>query len=1242
MARRTTTPDLPDDFEEHILDTDIKQEMESSFLEYAYSVIYSRALPDARDGLKPVQRRILYTMNDMGLRPDRGHVKSARVVGEVMGRLHPHGDGAIYDAMVRLAQSWSMRVPFIDGHGNFGSPDDSPAAMRYCLTGDTRVRLPDGGSVRIDDLVGLSADGEADVDFEVLDKDGKAVRVSRVFHSGVHPVKRLVTTSGHAVRGSHNHPVLCLVPVAGVPVFQWLRLDEITPGTVVCLARNAWTTAIPMAQEMMLGTLLGGWVSEGFTSEGRAGFNNTDQEYFQYVLDAYDALVGGRRYVYERTLKRSGRTIHELDVHNLDHLRESPLAPMIGAKAREKRVPEIVWQGGPGLKRAFLMALFEGDGGVHSVGSNSITIQYSTYSEQLADDLQEMLLEFGIHSARCHYRKGEHRLVISGLHQMHAFAERVGFLTEKQQKLQSLLRGQPRYRHRLSGDRAPYVADYVRSTMGPGRGTGKSWLLKHNFDRMERWQADRSLLVTKFKDPETLAVVSEVMDSGYRFVEVAAVEDQAPEPVYSVKVDTEDHSFLAGGFVNHNTEARMAPAAVSMTASIDEDTVDFKPNYDSREYEPTVLPAAIPNLVVNGTTGIAVGMATNMAPHNLVEVVQALRHLIKHPKATIDDLMRFVPGPDLPTGGKIVGLDGIRDAYETGRGSFRMRATVRIEPVGRRKGIVVTELPYGVGTEKVIERIKTLVQGKKLQGIADMKDLTDRAHGLRLVIEVKNGFHPEAILEQLYRQTPMEDSFGINNVALVDGQPRTLGLKELLRVFLDHRFEVVRRRSAFRRAKKADRLHLVDGLLVALLDIDEVIELIRTSDDAGAARGRLMSVFDLSTLQADYILEMQLRRLTRFSKIELEKEQDALRREIEELDAILNDEALRWRVVSDELAEVAKTYGTPRRTVLLESAGTSVTAAAVPLEVADDPCYAFLSSSGLLARSGTDEPVGSGGGRTNHDVVVSVVATTARSEIGVLTSRGRLVKLGVLDLPVIPASANDPNLQGGLPVSEVLSLETGERALALCTLATDGPGLALGTAQGIVKRVNPEVLGRDEWEVVRLADGDEVVGAVELATGSETLCFITSDAQLLHFGADAVRPQGRTGGGIAGVRLAASQRAVFFGAFDPTDAVVVTASGSSTALPGTEPGLVKVAPFTEYPAKGRATGGVRCHRFLKGEDTLVLAWAGPGPARAAAASGAPVELPEPTGRRDGSGTPASQPIAACAGPVAVRLPGVRG
>ena len=812
MARRTTTL-MDEDFDENIIDIDVGDEMRASFLEYAYSVIYSRALPDARDGLKPVQRRILYSMYDMGLRPDRGHVKSSRVVGEAMGRFHPHGDSAIYDALVRLAQDWSMRLPTVDGHGNFGSPDDSPAAMRY-------------------------------------------------------------------------------------------------------------------------------------------------------------------------------------------------------------------------------------------------------------------------------------------------------------------------------------------------------------------------------------------------------------------------------------TECRMAPAAVAMTASIDEDTVDFRPNYDGREIEPSVLPAAIPHLVVNGGTGIAVGMATNLAPHNLAEVIQALRHLIKHPGATLDSLMRFIPGPDLPTGGKIIGLDGIRDAYETGRGSFKMRATARIESITpRRKGIVVTELPYGVGTERVSERIRQLVQSKKLQGISDLKDLTDREHGLRLVIELKNGFHPEAILEQLYKSTPLEENFGINAVALVDGQPKTLGLKDMLQVFLEHRFEVVRRRSAYRRGKAADRLHLVEGLLLAIIDIDEVIQLIRGSDNAEQARERLMQVFDLTEIQTNYILDMPLRRLTKFSKIELEKESEDLNRTIEELDAILNDEAMLHKVVSDELAEVAKTYATPRRTILLESAGATAKAAATPLEIADDPVFVLLSSSGLIARTTNRDPLGTGGPRANHDVITSVVPATARGELGVLTNLGRVHRIGVLDLPTLPGTANHPNLSGGVPVGEFLQLDPGERVLALSTLSEDSPGLALGTKHGVVKRVNPDIPSKDVWEVITLKEGDEVVGGSQLQTGDEELCFISSDAQLLHFDASAVRPQGRSGAGIAGIRLSAGATVTAFCVLGGPDSVVVTVSGSSAALAGTDAGSVKVTAFSEYPAKGRATGGVRCHRMLKGEDALLFAWAGASPAVAGSASGTPIELPAADGRRDGSGSPGSQPISACSASV---------
>jgi DNA gyrase subunit A len=648
------------------------------------------------------------------------------------------------------------------------------------------------------------------------------------------------------------------------------------------------------------------------------------------------------------------------------------------------------------------------------------------------------------------------------------------------------------------------------------------------------------------------------------------------------------------------------------------------------------LPAAFPNLLVNGSSGIAVGMATNMPPHNLGEVIAAARHLIRYPNADLDALMRHVPGPDLPTGGRIVGLAGIRDAYETGRGTFKIRATVSVETVtARRKGLVVTELPFAVGPEKVIAKIKDLVGAKKIQGIADVKDLTDREHGLRLVIEIKNGFVPEAVLEQLYKLTPMEESFGINNVALVDGQPLTLGLKELLEVYLDHRFDVVRRRSEYRRGKKRDRLHLVEGLLTALVDIDEVIRLIRSSENSAQAKQRLMERFSLSEVQTQYILDTPLRRLTKYDRIELEAEKDRLTAEIEELTRILESDAELRKLVSAELATVAKKFATPRRTLLLEAGDTP--AAAVPLQVADDPCRVLLSSTGLLARTANGDPFpqDTDGKRHKHDVIVSAVPATARGEVGVVTSAGRLLRVNVVDLPQLPETASAPNLSGGAPLAEFVSLEDDETVVCLTTLDESSPGLALGTEQGVVKRVVPDYpANKDELEVITLKEGDRIVGAAELRTGDEDLVFITDDAQLLRYQASQVRPQGRPAGGMAGVKLAEGARVISFTAVDPAaDAVVLTVAGSRGTLDDSVQTTAKLTPFDQYPRKGRATGGVRCQRFLKGEDCLSFAWAGPVPAKAAQKNGNPAELPEIDPRRDGSGVSLPKTVAVVAGPV---------
>ena len=894
--RKTAQPAFdPRTVKEHIVETPLNEEMSKSFLEYAYSVIYARALPDARDGMKPVQRRIVYQMGQMNLNPDRPYMKSARVVGEVMGKLHPHGDSAIYEAMVRLAQPFAMRLPLVDGHGNFGSLDDGPAASRY-------------------------------------------------------------------------------------------------------------------------------------------------------------------------------------------------------------------------------------------------------------------------------------------------------------------------------------------------------------------------------------------------------------------------------------TEARLAPAALGMNANIDEDTVDFAPNYDNKLKEPTVLPAAIPNLLVNGGSGIAVGMATNMATHNLGEVINAAKHLMAHPDATLEELMRYVPGPDWPGGGIIIGRDGIREAYASGRGTLTTRSATHIENVtARKKAIVVTELPFMVGPERVLERISEGVKNRKLEGISGAIDLTDRHNGTRIVIEIKTGFDPNAVLVQLFKHTPLQDNFTMNNVALVDGRPHTMGLKEMLQVWIDHRRLVVRRRSEFRRKKAQERLHLVEGLLLAMVDIDEVIQVIRSSDDADVAKSRLMAVFDLDEVQAQYILDLRLRRLTRMSRIELEAERDDLRRRIEELERILASADELDRVVVSEMDDVADRYGSPRRTVLLDvdpdgsmhpvtaagaegvpagameavraahtvsSAEADVAAAAAArkagedagavsaLQLDDEPCVVMMGASGLIARTSPSaldvwESRSSGDARADGDQIVALFPTTTLASYGLITSSGRLVLAHVADLPALPASTT-LSVAGGVKAKELLGTTEntdpvpGEYVVTAITMSapphkgdasdSDGasddalPPLAIGTRHGVIKRWNRESpTTMDSWSVIDLKDDDTVVFAAP-AADEDRLVFISSDSSLLTYEAGNVRPQGRTAGGMAGIKLADGCQVVTFnvipagkvawtyeegenGLFSASGAVVLTVAGDAGALPGTENGSAKVTPLEMYPTKGRATGGVRSQRFLKGQNTLIFAWVGLYPLHASTEGGNPVELPKPDMRRDGSGTELAAPIA---------------
>jgi DNA gyrase subunit A len=1122
MSDDNNPPDVPADDEGAeqlaVQPVPLQDEMENSFLDYAMSVIMSRALPDVRDGLKPVHRRIIWDMEVQGFRPDRPFVKCARVSGDTMARFHPHGDGAIYDALVRMAQPFSLRHPLIDFHGNYGSPDFGPAASRYCVTGDTRLRLADGSSVRIADFVDLPPNREADADATVMDRDGKPVHVSKVFNSGVHPTKRLTTELGFSVRGSHNHLVLCLVPIAGVPMFQWLQLDEITPGTVVCIARNAWMDVVPTARESLLGTLCGAWVREG---------------------------------------------------------------------GPDKFVPECVWRGGWGVKRAFLMACFEGDGGPRK-SPDGFTVHYTAYSLRLARELQELLAEFGVIASRRQYtRPGgavEHRLIISGLRNVRAFADRIGFLATKQEKLRELIGHAPLRPHRLSSDAVPYVADFVRSELpADTHGSGRKWLTQHNFDLIERWETDRLRIIDRIKDAEILATILPVMDSGYRFERVAEVVDDEPAEVYSVRVDSADHSFLAGAFINHNTECRLHPLAMQLLADIDEDTVDMVPNYDGSTEQPAVLPARFPNLLVNGSQGIAVGMATNIPPHNLGEVIDATVHLIDHPEAMSDDLMQFVKGPDFPTGATILGRAGIIDAYRTGRGSVKMRATASIEETrGGRFEIVVTELPYQTSCASIAARIQELVDAGDLDGIADVND--GSAGGkTNLVVSLKRDANANVVLNNLFKLTQLQTSFAVNMVALVDGVPRTLNLRDALVGYVSHQIDVITRRSQFRLEKARRREHILEGRIKALDVIDAVIATIRASDDAASAKAALMAEpFEFSEPQAVDILDMQLRQLTRLSRIDLETELADVRSRIAELEAILADDSRLRQVIKDELLAIKEEFATPRVCSISYDAGEISIEDLVDdkelVVVMTEAQYVKSVQAGSFKTQGRGGRGVSGGKLKADDLVRHVIFTTAHAHLLFFSNRGRVYRLRAMDIPERERTAK------GMPIVNLLPLQPGETIQAIID-TRDFAGeryLFFATRNGTVKKTAFDAYDssrRDGLIALNLNDGDELVRVIETG-GDDDIFMVSRKGMTIRFGEDEVRPMGRAASGVRGMKLKAGDEVVS----------VDVARDDTAILMITEAGYGKRTQLDRFNRQGRGGQGVIGIRLTGKKGEVVAAF----------------------------------------------------
>jgi DNA gyrase subunit A len=619
------------------------------------------------------------------------------------------------------------------------------------------------------------------------------------------------------------------------------------------------------------------------------------------------------------------------------------------------------------------------------------------------------------------------------------------------------------------------------------------------------------------------------------------------------------------------TEARLATIASEMLVDIDKNTVNFVDNFDGSLQEPEVLPARLPNLLLNGSAGIAVGMATNIPPHNLRELCTALTYLIDNydtiDDVTVEDLMRYLPGPDFPTGGQIIGVDGINQAYAHGRGRLMVRGVAEIRPSsGGKSEIIIREIPYQVNKTTLIERIAELVREGRIEDITDLRDESDRM-GMRIVIEIKKGAQPNIVLNQLYKYTPLQSTFGVQMLALVHGEPRTLPLKKALQIYLEHRQEIITRRSEYELDKARQRIHILEGLLIALANLDAIIDLIRKSPDANVARERLVSRFKLTEIQAQAILDLQLRRLAALERQKIEDEHKEVLEKIAYLEDLLAHPEKMLGVIRSDLQEVSEKYGDKRRTqIVAEGVGEF---SEKDLTV-DEPILITITQRGYIKRVDVKSYRTTRGGRRGvtgqavkeEDEVLTILHARTLETILFFSDRGKVYSERAKQIP--DAKPTDR----GVPVVNLLTMESGERITAALAVPAfeEGSYCTLATVKGKVKRLALSDLSsvRSSGMIAMgLDDGDEL-GWARLTSGKDDILFVTAYGQALRISESKIRSMGRTAGGVTGIGLAEGDKVASMEVVEPNGSLLVVSTK----------GFGKRTPLSEYPVKGRATGGV--------------------------------------------------------------------
>lgn len=1278
---------------------EIVEEMRESYLDYAMSVIVSRALPDVRDGLKPVHRRILYSMHEMGLGHTAKFRKCAAIIGDTLAKYHPHGDIAVYDSLVRMAQNFSLRYPLVDGQGNFG-----------CFTGDTKVQLTDGRQLSFIELVEEEKLGNKNYTY-TYNKDTQKIEIARIEKPRLTKRKtglvRVILDNGGEIKCTPNHKFL-------LRDGSYKEARDLTSNTSLMPIYNRFSTKKEdpniIGYEMVYQPILNEWeythhlsdewnLNHGIyiRSSGKirhhADFNKknnnpdnikrlqwkehwrihykftshkhkTDPEYRRKLAEgrtAYYANPEVKKKISERLAERNRKmwkdpTYREQKLLNLQKLWDNQ-----DYKERMRVLSSN------NLKQRWTQEWFRktvGEHKSHEMKQRWQNPEYRKFWEKRTKEISQKL-----------WSDPKHRQYISDTMKKRWEDKE---LRSKQSELSKILWKNPDYRNKYSKEHFRNAAKKLwensatrelhreklkRQWQNPSfrervisaiserslkRQIENPEFMKRLTDRAKtvlhaKWQNPEykrliirkkilsyvSNLFTEYKEvtPEIYErertnnyiprlkkslnyfsdfkeIITQAKQYNHKVISVEYLLEK--EDVYDLTIGITHNFALADGVFVHNsidgdsaaayryTEARMSRIAEELLRDIEKDTVDFRPNYDGTREEPIVMPSVVPNLLLNGTLGIAVGMATNIPPHNLGEVLDALIHLINHPKTSPDEIMELIKGPDFPTGGIIFNEKEIRETYSAGKGAILNRGKAEIQEGDKGQQIIISEIPYQVNKSELIEKMAALVQEKKLEGIKDMRDESDR-EGLRIAIDLKADAHPQKILNTLYKHTDLEKTFHLNMLALVDGiQPQVLSIKDVLEEFIKHRDIVVIRRTKFDLARAKERIHILEGLKKALDHIDRVIATIKKSRDKEDAHEQLRKKFSLSDIQATAILEMRLQTLAGLERQKIDdelKEKMALARELE---ALLKDPGKIKEKIKEEFSELKKKYGDERKTSVVKSSPREILEEDL---IPEEEAVVVLTRSGYIKRIKPESyKAQRRGGKgligmetKEEDVVQHLLTCNTHSNLLFFTDAGKVYQVRTYEIP------EGSRTSKGKIIFNVLSLGQNEHITSiLCVKVQDSKKKAVSdqknyvvmtTKNGIIKKVEAssfESVRRNGLIAIALR-GDDELRWTQLTRGSDELILATKQGQAIRFSEKDVRPMSRQAGGVGAIRLKKKDEVVGM------DVVRKEQIAAGKLLVIMENGFGKQTLLKQFKKQRRAGSGIKAAKITPKTGELVNA-----------------------------------------------------